>query len=142
VSESQFVGRGEIRTKNILLKLFDCEITQQVNIKKIIHAEDYDFLDEEIQNHNFDLVMMPVHGKPVVIEINFKHGEKISKKLRQVIVPLIRKRGYEYLDINDWDCEERGLFWQNSKGEHPITWTDYHDIINALQTCNISPDLI
>ena len=140
MSESEFIGRGEVRVKNILLRLFDCEIKQQVNIEKIIYKEDYDFLDQEVKNHNFDLVMIPTHGRPVGIEVNYMHGDKIAKKLRQVIVPLIRKRGYEYLEINDWDCEKRGLFWHNTKGEHPPTWQDYHDLINALDTCNINPD--
>ena len=142
MSDSKYVGRGEVRVKKMLERLFECEVAQQVNIKKIIYAEDYDFLDEEVQNHNFDLVMIPTHGRPVVIEVNYFHGEKIAQKLRQVIVPLIRKRGYDYLEINDWDCEKRGLFWQNTKKEHPPTWDDYRDLMNALQTCNINPEFI
>jgi len=142
MSDSKYIGRGEVRVRNMLQRLFDCEIVQQVNIKKIIYAEDYDFLDQEVKNHNFDLVMIPTHGRPIVIEINYKHGVKISKKLRQVIIPLIRKRGYEYLEINDWDCEKRGLFWVDTKGEHHVTWVDYHDLFNALETCKINPDWI
>lgn len=142
MSESKYIGRGEVLFKNILLKLFDCEIKQQVNIKEVIYAEDYNFLDQEVKNHNFDLVMIPTHGKPVVIEVNYEHGEKIAAKLRRILVPLIKKKGYEYLEINNWDCDKRGLFWLNSKKEHPVTtWTDYMDVINALITCGINPDL-
>lgn len=140
MSESKYIGRGEVRVRDMLLKLFDCEIAQQVNIKKIIYPEDYDFLDQEVKNHNFDLVMIPTHGKPVVIEINFKHGEKIAEKLRRVIVPLVKKRGYLYMEINDWDCVQRGLFWLNSNKEHPPTWNDVKDVINALEISEINPD--
>lgn len=142
MSANPYIGRGEVLFKNILLKLYDCEVKQQVNIQQVIYAEDYNFLDQEVKNHNFDFVMLPTHGKPVVIEVNYQHGEKIAAKLRRILVPLIRKRGYEYLEINNWDCEERGLFWLNSKGEHPVTtWTDIKDVINALETCEINPDL-
>jgi len=139
---SNFVGRGEILARDILLKLFDCEIAQQVNIKKIIYPQDYDILDQEVKNHNFDLVMYPTHGRPVVIEVNYKHKEKIAIKLRRIIIPLVRKRGFDYLEINDYDCRKRGVFWLNSNKEHCIhTWDDVRDIIDALETAKINPEL-
>jgi len=140
--DDKFVGRGEVRTKKILHRLFDCIVRQQVNIKNVIYADDYDFLGQEVRNHNFDLVMYPKHGRPVVIEVNYKHGEKITAKLRRIIVPLIRKRGFDYMEINNWDTIPRGIFWQNTKGEHPPTWDDWRDVINALETCKINPDMI
>ena len=143
MSESKYIGRGEVKVRNILKKLFDCKVSQQVNIKKIIYPTDYNFLDQEVKNHNFDLVMSPVHGRPVVIEVNFKHGEKIAMKLRRIIVPLVRKRGYEYLEINDWDCRPRGLFWLNVAGKHlTVSWDDIRDVIDALETAGINADLI
>ena len=130
LSESKFVGRGEIRIRNILFKLFDCEIKQQVNIRDIVYAEDFDFLDQELQNHNFDLVMYPKHGRPVVVEVNYMHGEKISAKLRRIFVPLIRKRGYDYLEINNWDTTPKGIFWQNIKNTRSYRY-GHHAVLNV-----------
>lgn len=140
--DSKYIGRGEERTRDITLRLFDCEIKQQVNIKDVIYADDYEFLDREVKNHNFDLVMYPKHGRPVVIEVNYKHGEKIAAKLRRIIVPMIKKRGYEYAEINNWDTIPKGIFWQNLKGEHVPTWDDWRDVINAFETSGINPDWI
>ncbi|KKN76235.1 hypothetical protein LCGC14_0372610 [marine sediment metagenome] len=143
---SNFIGRGEIRSLDIFNRLFyGISNRQQVNIKEIILAEDYEVLDQEIKNHNFDLVLYPHSkslGKNTVIEINYKHKEKIAAKLRRVIIPLVVKAGYQYLEVNDWDCRERGLFWLNSKKEHIVTWDDYRDIIDALETAGIIPDSI
>lgn len=143
MSKLPYIGRGEKLSKKILLRLINCVgIESQVNIKKIVSKEDYDFLDQELQNHNFDFVLRRLHGKDIVIEINYKHGEKIAKKLREIFIPMVIHANCEYLEINDWDCEDRGLFWQNTEGVHPVTWQDYHDVINALQTCNINPNLV
>jgi len=140
--DSKYIGRGEVLVKNILLKLFKCEIKQQVNIRMVVNHMDYDMLDSEIKKHNFDLVMYPTHGRPVVIEVNYKHKEKIAIKLRRVIVPLVRKRGFDYLEINDYDCRKRGVFWLNSNKEHCLhTWDDVRDIIDALETAKINPEI-
>lgn len=122
------------------MRLINCVgIESQVNIKKIVKKEDYDFFDEELQNHNFDFVLRRLHGKDIVIEINYKHGEKIARKLRSIFVPAVIDANCEYLEINDWDCNPRGLFWLNSKKEHPVSWQDFIDVINALMTCGIKP---
>jgi len=143
LSESPYVGRGERLTKKILLKLIPCVgIESQVNIKKIVSKEDFDFMDQELKNHNFDFVLRRLHEKDIVIEVNYHHREKIAKKLRTIFVPMVIHANCEYIEINDWECNPRGLFWLNSKKEHPVTWLDYTDIINALQTCNIQPTLI
>lgn len=137
---TDFIGRAEKLSKKILLKQLQCiGIEQQVNIKSIISKEDYDFLDEEVQNHNFDLVMRRTHAKDIVIEVNYKHGEKIANKIRRIFKPLVEQSGYLFLEIHDWECET--LFWLNTKKEHPVTWQDYIDVINALKTAGIKPDI-
>ena len=141
MSDSSFIGRGETLSKKILLKLLNCiGIEGQVNISRIVSEENYNFLDEEFQNHNFDLVMRRTHEKDIVIEVNYEHGEKIAGKIRRTLKPMVLDAGYEFLEINNWDCEERGLFWLNTKKEHPHTWKDFTDIINALNTAGIKSD--
>jgi len=146
LSESKYIGRGEVLTENILYRLLQVMgITPQVNIEKIVLDEDYEILDQEIKNHNFDFVMSAVgtsRKNGVVIEVNYKHKEKAAKKWRQILVPMIERAGYLYLTINHWDCRKRGLFWLNSKKEHPVvTWDDVRDIIDALETAGIHPEI-
>ena len=141
LNENKFVGRGEVLAKKIIMKLIDCVgIQQQVNIKNIVSKEEYDFFDEEIQNHNHDLVLRRVHGKDIVIEVNYKHKEKAARKYRQIFIPAIKDAGYLYLEINDWDCDPHGLFYLNSNNVHVDSWLDYADVINALMTCKIKPN--
>jgi len=147
MSESKYIGRGEDLTEAILFKILQViGISPQVNIKKIVLDEDYEILDQEIKNHNFDFVMSTVgtcKRNGVVIEVNYKHKEKAARKWRQILVPMIKRAGYDYLTINHWDCRKRGLFWLNTKKEHPaVTWDDIRDIIDALETAKINPDIL
>ncbi len=136
----EFIGNGEVLCKKILLKLLNCiGIEGQVNIQRIVSKTNYDFLDEELQNHNFDLVMRRTHAKDIVIEVNYKHGEKIAAKIRRVLKPMVLEAGYLFVEINDWECDH--LFWLNTKKEHPVTWNDFVDVVNALKTADISPDI-
>lgn len=145
MSESQFIGRGEELTKNILAKLLDCRyIDAQVNIRSIIGWIQYDMLDPEIRKHNFDLVIGRNRAKDIVVEVNYKHKEKAAKKWRLILVPLITKAGYDYMTIDHYDCRSSlkrtlGLFHLNSKKEHEKSWNDYRDVIDALEKAGVKP---
>lgn len=140
---SQYIGRGEVLAKKILLKLINCVgIQQQVNIKNIVNAEDYAFLSQEIRNHNFDLVIIRSNAPDIVVEINYKHKEKAAFKWRKIFIPMIVLADCYYVAINDWDCRPRGLFWVNNFKKHLIiTWDDFLDVIDALETAGINPDI-
>jgi len=140
---SQYIGRGELLVKKIMLRLINCiGIQGQVNIKHIVLPEEFELLDPEIQNHNFDFVLRRNSGKDIVIEVNYHHKEKAAKKWRLIFEPLLVSAGYDYLVINDWDCRKHGLFWLNSKHKHlVVTWDDLRDVMDALETCGINPDI-
>lgn len=138
---NNFIGRGEILTKKVLLRLINCiGIQGQVNIKHIILPEYYEVLDPEIQNHNFDLVLRRTHGKDIVIEVNYRHKEKAARKSRQIFEPMVKSAGYEYLTIDDYDCRKRGIFWLSTDKKHlAVTWEDFRDIIDSLEKAGINP---
>lgn len=143
MSESDYIGRGEDLSKKIFLRLIDnTGILEQVSIISVILPEDYEILDPEIQKHKFDFVLLRNNKKHIIIEINYKHKEKASKKWNNIFVPLIEKAGYDYVTVNDYDCREHGLFWLNSKKEHAdVTWDDFRDIIDALEVSGIQPNV-
>jgi len=123
MSQSKFIGRGEIISKKILLRLLPCiKIQGQVNIKDVVLSEDYNILGQEIKNHNFDFVMRRTNKLDIVIEVNLSHGPKAAKKWRQIFTPMIEKAGLLYMTIDDWDCRDKGLFYVNSKKEHQHSW--------------------
>lgn len=140
MSQSQSVGRGELLSKKILLKLLPCiGIQGQVNIKDVVLPEDYHILDQEIKNHNFDYVMRRTNKLDIVIEINYGHKEKAAQKWRLIFVPMIKKAGLLYMTVDDYDCRDKGLFYLNSKKEHHISWDDHRDIIDSFEKAGISP---
>jgi len=141
MSSDKFIGRGEILTKKVLLRLINCiGIQGQVNLKHIILPEAFEVLDPEIQKHNFDLVLRRTHGKDLVIEVNYKHKEKAARKSRQIFEPLCISAGYEYVTIDDYDCRKRGIFWLNTAKKHlVITWDDFRDIIDSLEKAGVNP---
>lgn len=138
LSQPQFIGRGEVLSKNILAKLLDCRyIDAQVNIRSLIGWMQYDMLDSEIKKHNFDLVIGRNRAKDIVVEVNYKHKEKAARKWRQIFVPLLQKAGCDYMTIDDYDC--RSLFKLNSKKEHARSWDDERDVIDALEKAGVKP---
>jgi len=141
MSDSKYIGRGEEISKQIFLKLIDLKaIMAQVGIRFVAQPEDYKILDPEVQQHKFDLVLLSKKGKKIVVEINYHHKEKAAKKWHNIFIPILQKAGYDFVTVNDWDCRQHGLFWLDSKKEHPkITWDDYRDIIDALEIAGITP---
>ncbi len=143
MSDQKYIGRGEKLTKKILLRLINCiGIQEQVNIKQVVMPEDFEVLDPEVQNHNFDLVLRRNGGKDIVIEVNYKHKEKAASKARQIFEPLCISAGYEYVTIDDYDCRKRGIFWLNSERKHlVVTWEDFRDLIDSLEKSGVNPDI-
>lgn len=143
MSESKYIGRGEVLVKKIFLRLFPgIIIKQQVDIKKVIRAEDYAILDQEIKNHKFDLVLYPYGGqvhRPIVVEVNYKHGAKAEDKWYKIFVPLIKKAGMLSLPINDYECDH--LFHQFPDGTHKVTWQDFMDVMNCMIIVGIEPNI-
>jgi len=139
MTESKFIGRGEVLVKEILSKLLDHIVIQtQVPIEKLIHKEDFAILDQEIKNHKFDLVIYRAHEPSIVVEVNYKHGAKAADKWENIFVPLLVKVALIPLPINDYECST--LFHQYTNGEHRITWQDYIDVINAMIIVGIKSD--
>jgi len=143
MSESKYIGRGEWITKKVLLRMINCiGIQEQVNIKHIILPEEYELLDPEVQQHNFDLVLKRNGGKDIVIEVNYKHKEKAAQKARLIFEPLVNQAGFEYVTIDNWDCRPRGLFWLNTQKKHLIiTWEDFRDVMDSLEKAGVNPDI-
>ena len=141
MSETNYIGRGELIAKKILAQfLKPVNVRVQVPIEKIILAKEFAILDPEIKKHKFDFVFFCLDRKSIVVEINYHHKEKAARKWRNVFIPLLVNAGFDFLTINDYDCRERGLFWLNSKKEHvDITWDDFRDVIDALAMAGIYP---
>jgi len=144
--DQRYIGRGEVLSQKIIWKLLSCvEIYEQVNITKLITLSELKDLDPEILKHNFDFVIKRPMNKPdIVVEVNYGHKEKAAKKWRLIFVPLLKKYGYDFMTIDDYDCRsslpgEKGLFHLNSKKEHEPSWNDWRDIIDSLEKAGIKP---
>ena len=130
---NDFTGRGEIRTVEILCKLFPkSEILLQVPIKNLISEESYKKLGQEYKKHKHDIVIMTPN--PIIIEVNYKHGSIASKKW-QVYKTCLEEECHNTVTIDDNEC--LSLFQLN--GDHTNTWQDYIDIINALEKSGVNP---
>jgi len=126
--------------KHILFRIIPCVgVEMQVPILKLMPGlQGY---DQEILNHKFDVVVrrFEIH-RDIVVEVNYKHKEKAAMKYRLIFAPLLKSNGYDFVTIDDYDCRPRGLFWQNSKGDHMVvTWDDYRDVIDSLEKAGVNP---
>lgn len=130
MSDNQFIGRGETLTAKILCQLFpNSDIRIQVPIEQLIAKENYEFLDQEIKNHKFDIVVYD--KKTIVIEVNYAHKEKAAKKWRRVFIPLLKEAGCIPVAINDWDCEN---LFKIGKHGHQYSDGDMVDVILSLKS--------
>jgi len=128
-----FIGRAEKEVELILKKLFyPSKIFSQIPLKQLISLDEYNFLNEEVQKHKFDLY---VYDFRLIVEVNYKHGEKAAKKWRTIFQPLLKKHNIQTLTISDYECES--LFEPQNYSNHKNSWNDYTDVINALITQKI-----
>lgn len=137
-NQEQFIGRGEVEVKEILAVLYPkAMILTQVPIVSLIRKEDYEFLDQEIKNHKFDLVVV-TQTNSLVIEVNYKHKEKAAQKWDQIFTKLLIDNGKIPVTIIDYNCEY--LFSDSKKLKQKNPWGSYLDIIRELQRQGITPD--
>lgn len=130
-----FVGRGEMRTIEILKKLFpDHEISQQVSIKDLINSHDFKQLGSEYNKHKHDIVLTDKEGKKTVIEVNYKHG-KIAKEKWKIYKKYLFASGVEAVTIDDDECES---LFKLKNGVHTDIWQDYIDVIRAFIRAGVS----
>jgi len=129
-----FIGRAEKEAQSIFKKLFNTDnISSQVSLQQLIPTEEFNWLNEEVQKHKFDLYVCDFR---LIIEINYKHGEKAARKWRTIFKPLLEQYHYQTLTIDDYECES--LFEPQDYSKHKSSWNDYNDIINAIITQKIA----
>jgi len=143
MSESKYIGRGELIAKKILVKLLKpMNVRAQVSLESLTHANEFAILDPEIKKHKFDFVFFCLDRKSIVVEINYHHKEKAARKWNNIFIPLLINSGFDYLAINDYDCRNGGLFWLDKVKKHDVvTWKDFKDVIDALDVAGIKPNL-
>ncbi len=146
---TQVIGRGEDLFGKIISRLYTKSyIIPQWPLEKAISIPEFKALDPEIQKHKFDFAVTLQREYPIkdgsvtetfdiIVEINYKHGEKAARKWNNVFVPLIKKQYCFPVAINDYDC--RNLFKLDSNKQHKLTWDDFRDVIDALENAGVEP---
>lgn len=133
-SELAFIGRGEETAKQVLERLFCTKVRSQVSLKELIDDLSFQLLNEEIQKHKFDFL---VENEKLVIEVNYKHGEKAAKKWNDIFTSLLKEFGYIPATIDDYNC--KSLFKLSKNKEHKLSWNDFRDVINCLEAARVEP---
>jgi len=83
------------------------------------------------------LINEAIVGVTIIVEVNFKHGEKAARKWLRIFVPLIKKYGRIPVTIDDHDC--RHLFQLDNHRQHRLKWDDFRDIIDSLEKAGVKP---
>lgn len=132
---SEFIGRGEQRTVEILKVLFPkAQIIQQMPIKNLLEDDVWQKLGPEHSQHKIDIVVV-LNGETNVIEVNYKHGAIAEAKWQNVYRPLLQEAGCTCVTIDDNEC--RTLF-RLRNGIHDNNWQDWIDVINVLNKGAVS----
>ncbi len=135
---SDFIGRGEPEVEKILKALFpDAKVSPQVPIKSLIQEHEFRELSEEVKKHNFDFAVY-TSKNIIVVEVNYKHGEKAVKKWNKIFVNLLVNNGHLPLTIEDYNCEY--LFSKSIKLANQKPWGAYLDVIRELERQGIHPN--
>jgi len=133
---TDFIGRAEPQTKLILSRLLSPDIIKiQVPLYTLIPILEFNLLDPEVQKHKFDMVLYKKNTPHLIVEVNFKHGEKAAKKWRTIFKPLLEKYHHQTLTIDDYECSS--LFKPQDYTTHILSWDDIQDVCNALKTQHI-----
>lgn len=139
---SQFIGRAEPEVLEILKQIYpNTLIIPQYPIRKLIPFSWYNGLGEETKKHKFDFVVF-THTL-LVIEVNYKHGEKAAKKWRQIFAPMIKELSNPCaipVTIDDYECLT--LFKHTRTNHTKLRKSDYTDVINALQTARVCVNFV
>jgi len=135
---SQFIGRAEPEVLKILEEIYpNVIILSQYPIRKLIPSSWYNELNEEVKKHKFDFVIFT--EKWLVIEVNYKHGEKAARKWSNIFAPMIKELTNPCaipVAINDYEC--LSLFKHTKTNHKKLRKSDYQDVINALKLAGIS----
>lgn len=130
-----FIGRAEKQVKEILYNIYPgILIVPQFPLRKLIPQSLYLTLNEEVQKHKFDFI---VYTKTkLVVEVNYKHGPKATKKWRQIFEPMIKDIEAIPVTVDDYECDS--IFRHEITSVKPLNKADYQDVINALKLAKIS----
>lgn len=135
---SNYIGRGEPEVEKVLQALFpDARIFSQVPIESLIKDKEFAELSDEVKKHKFDFaVHTPTNT--IVVEVNYKHGEKAAKKWQHIFVDLLVDNGHLPVTIEDYNCEY--LFTKSKRLTHKKPWGPYIDVIRELERQGIHPN--
>jgi len=132
-----FIGRAEPEVELILTELLSPELIRtQVPLYVLIDTDEYESLDKEIKQHKFDMMVYRKNQPELIVEVNYKHGEKAAKKWREIFDPMLKRYGYEILLVHDYECDH--LFKPQDYTKHKSSQNDVTDVKNALKLCNVS----
>lgn len=135
---SQFIGRAEPQVLKILQEIFpDILIIPQYPIRKLIPYSWYNGLNDETKKHKFDFIVCAKDW--LVVEVNYKHGEKAAKKWSNIFAPMIRELKNPSaipVTIDDYNC--RTLFKHTKESTKKLRESDYQDVIDALKLAGVS----
>lgn len=140
--DNPYIGRAEPEVLQILEKIFPgVLIIPQYPIRKLIPWSWYNGLGEETKKHKFDFVVCT--DSWLVIEVNYKHGEKAAKKWRQIFAPMIEELSNPCtipVTIDDYECLT--LFKHTKTNHKKLRKSDYEDVINALKTAGVCVNFV
>lgn len=131
---SEFIGRGEERTVQILKHLFPkYNIIQQMNIRSLIKPDTYSKLSPQHSKHRHDIVLKK-GNEIIVFEVNYKHGAEAQAKWLNIYKPSLEENGHLTCTIEDGECES---LFDLKDGKHENNWQDWIDVLEALKTAGI-----
>lgn len=140
--DNQFIGRAEPEVLKILEEIYpNVIILPQFPIRKLIPNSWYNGLNEETKKHNFDFVVFT--EKWLVVEVNYKHGEKAARKWSNIFTPIIKELKEPSaipVSINDYEC--LSLFKHTKTNHTKLRKTDYQDVLTALKLAGVSVNFI
>lgn len=134
---TDFIGRGEERTVEILKLLFPkFQIRQQIPIKSLLPVDiwfEFVKLGDAYTQHKHDIVLSIPNYESIIIEVNYQHGP-IAESKWKVFKSYLEEAGHMTVTIDDKDCDS--LFTLNDGG-HVNSWNDFVDVIRALKKSGI-----
>jgi hypothetical protein len=127
---SQYIGKGEDEVADMLAIIFGAvNVFTQWPIEKLIHKNDFDWLDPVYKKHKFDFYVKRPGRNDFVVEVNYKHGERAAEKYSDIFEPELKKVNIDFVNINDWDCKT--LFKLRR------SFQDWVDFFNAFVSAEI-----
>ncbi len=104
-------------------------VIAQYPLKKLLifNPDLYESYGTEVQKHKFDFYVQRYNGIPLMVEVDFKHGDKADKKWNNILNPLLEELCILGVQISDNEC--KNLFKDKY---HPITLGDWVDVLQAL----------